>query len=445
MSWPARLGSALRILLYGSFGTLLLLSFWQVEGDVPASHRRLVFVAVFLPWLALCSLVRAFSPGGLWRRRRIAMVDLAAINFITSFYLVEGVLALLSCFIDSPLLWDRGTPERTIATFHQKPGGYYFNHRLNKGGYNDEEFFVRGDKDRVAVLIGDSYAFSILPYAYGFPEVAQRAIQREHPDFPGRIAIHNIGIPGIGPAEYAWLLDHEAFAWKPDYVVLSIFVGNDIEGLMNGEGTRVRLQDFLVWKVMKRLVRLARAKQEGNVLTQCLTTDAPTPLPEDMFDYRKEKATLEPKIFEEIETVRIAFCDAEDRKIGRSYDAFFRAMDYFRSRLGDRLLVILHPDELQIDDGLYRRISARYGHCERLVRDYPQQRIVGYCRQHDVSCLDLMPQVLEAAKKEPPYYVRNTHYNRWGNEVVGRALASFLAEKFFPAGKTAEGEKETGK
>jgi hypothetical protein len=93
------------------------------------------------------------------------------------------------------------------------------------------------------------------------------------------------------------------------------------------------------------------------------------------------------------------------------------------------------PDEFQVEDELWERVSERAG--RPLERDRPQALLQAWLAEEQIPHLDLLP-ILRAA---PPladgrrhlYHARDTHWNARGNRIAAQALADFLLGSLTPA------------
>ncbi len=97
---------------------------------------------------------------------------------------------------------------------------------------------------------------------------------------------------------------------------------------------------------------------------------------------------------------------------------------------GDKLVLVLIPDEFQVNDELYNRLVQNIPKPSVYDRNGPQAQIRKYCEARDIHFLDLLP-VLRAAEAEGrTYHLADTHWNAHGNRVVGKALANYLVDLF---------------
>jgi hypothetical protein len=93
-------------------------------------------------------------------------------------------------------------------------------------------------------------------------------------------------------------------------------------------------------------------------------------------------------------------------------------------------VVMLIPDELQVEDAVWEEVRAAAGD-EWLERERPQRILVDWLEERQIPHVDLLPRLRAA---EPladgrlhVFHVRETHFNSRGNAIAGAALAELLA------------------
>jgi hypothetical protein len=114
-----------------------------------------------------------------------------------------------------------------------------------------------------------------------------------------------------------------------------------------------------------------------------------------------------------------------------------RRMHRACEKAGASFAIMLIPDEFQVEDDVWNRVLADLPG-EHLDRDLPQRVLDGFCAEEGVPCLDLLPRL----RAVPPladgrhhlYRLRDSHWNRRGNEEAGHALAEFL-KPLLPTGR----------
>ena len=112
-----------------------------------------------------------------------------------------------------------------------------------------------------------------------------------------------------------------------------------------------------------------------------------------------------------------------------SYARFWEILDAMRAAARPRkLAVLVIPDELQVEEPLWREVSARAG--EPLDRDRAQRLVDATLAQKGIPYLDLLPilraEPVGADGRRHLFHKDDSHLNARGNAVVGAALAAFL-------------------
>jgi hypothetical protein len=375
----------------------------------------------------------ARPPARAWR-----VVDLVATSLCL--LVVSGELGLRTwaAWQPSALVGRVGdAPRRLLERFRCAPGLVRFGFPCNDGGYYDTAFHRRREGEHLVVSIGDSFSVGSVPHAAHFTTLCEERLGAP---------VHNFGAAGIGPPEYLHLLVEEALPLDPDVVVLGVFVGNDLtfaqveEGLPDS-GLRDWLQRdrVLLWVVPERLSRIAdesdrqaerpgpAAAVQGASVGDALDDGEPL---ESRFPWLADPALEEPTLSEpahlRLETRRaLDNCRADPVAFGGFCEAVLEA----RRAAGETpVLVMLIPDEFQVEDELWRAVLEEAG--EPLDRDRPQRLVSGWLGLQGIPCLDLLPvmravEPLEDGRRHL-YHLRDTHFNARGNRLVADALSAFV-------------------
>jgi lysophospholipase L1-like esterase len=423
--------SAARGLLYSAPVALLVAS-----GVEPSSERYALLVhTAFAGCLACGAAVALLARGHRGMARRIGRgpwrtLDLLCANALLALVVAELALLLWARLAPSPLLAADSDAARRIEALRLEPGQPYLGFRANSGGYHDEAFFAGGSDDLVIAVLADSFGVGIVPYDHNVVTVAEQILSRRLGDIFERVALHNFGVSGIGMNGYAHLLETEVLPLGPDFVVLCVFVGNDVhlDAPFGASAARPRtaLRNWLVALTLRRLLALVRERAVGAGSADPSPERRPGTPPLHVLDPSGERPTYSEAAFLQIERRRLEVCRSDDARIDAAFEALFRGLERFHARLGERLLVVAIPDEFQVDDELWAGLVGTSA--GRYERDLPQQRIGGFCREKGIPVLDLLPVLREAKRSWRPYHLRDTHWNAYGNRVAGRALAAALEE-----------------
>lgn len=394
-----------------------------ITADAEALLPRTIFFTVLLLGSGLLVSLPGPRPVGDAKSRSdpLARVDLVASNVVAAVVVLELALASWARIAPSPLLFAE-TVEARVEAARPAPHSSWLGGSLNEGGYLDEPFFAAGDGDLVVAVLADSFGIGVVPYAENYVTIAEERLREVLGSRYQRVALHNFGVPAVGLEEYAYLLETEALRTGPTLVVLCIFVGNDITGDRPfGAPPRGRFS-LQSWYVVQLPVRLlARARAPEYVEGLAAGADAkPGRGPS------REPPRFSPEDYLDLESRRLDVTNTADRRVEKRYARFFSGLDYFSDRLDGRLVVLVFPDEFQVEDDLWRRALELQRSPEDHDRDLPQRRIATWASANEVALVDTTDALRRAQREAPVYAPRNTHLNTRGNRVAGELLAEQL-------------------
>ena len=374
-------------------------------------HDQLVFrtastiLAAMLGW---ASWVLAKREQPRWLRN----VELVFFNFALFLALAESSLRLLNaCSATSLLL------PRTLDSFRLEPGhDYGAGLRGNRLGYPGPDRALQKPANvyRIAAL-GDSFAIGpAVPYEDNY----LTRIEQANP----AVEVLNFGVAGTGPREYLEILQSHALAFKPDLVLVSFFIGNDVtETLAAPRGLDPR--QFLLYLAAERGQRLMNRPSQG---VQAVD--------------RLAGAGYSASQFQEIEARRLEICrtpesDLLEKKWGRALSRM-SAIIKICAAAKIRCAVVLIPDEFQVDAAVLDSARNRAGIAETsLDIESPQKRVREFLASRHTPCLDLLPVLKQ---NRGAYAPRDTHWNVLGNRLAAEAISSWLrGEKLIPVSQLA--------
>lgn len=313
--------------------------------------------------------------------------------------------------------------------------------RLNSRGFRTPEYAAeKGDAFRVVVL-GDSFAFGAngVPYSALWHQVAGEAIERAS----GRpVETINLGMPGVGPRFALRLWELEAERLDPDLVVLGFFVGNDLtdegdeplESTLSGGLAQRSLVTRLLRNALRRHTGLAAP---GGAAPGDSAARGGEELPLTAGGFDPDTPLLTEKAFLDMEEGRLLAIAGPDT--GR-FQRLIAVANLLLERLarqveasGARFVVVLIPDEGQVDRELARRIVRRSGFS--LDLDRAQRHLVPWLEDRRIPHLDLLPLFRRRHEAGGPrlYRFQDTHWSVEGNRLAAQALVDFLvAEGLVP-------------
>jgi hypothetical protein len=383
--------------------------------------RRLVVGAVFLyaavaltlggtraapPTFRLLLLGWAILLAVRWRRSEsdisvsLSRLELVATNIAFTLLLAELALRAWAACSGQTLLWSTALDGHRLRPGHDYGGGLVGN-RL---GYPGPD--ISTDKPvgtHRVIALGDSFAVGVVPFERNYLTLLQKAL-------PG-VEVCNFGLAGAGPREYHAALQRDGWALRPDLVLVSVFVGNDVTETLpeprhlDPRGSALYLLGERAWKVLREYNRRPAEAR------------ATTPL---------GAGGLSQVTFREVEARRLRVCLSPppapvEKQWRRAVGHLGRLVEECRTR-GAPVAAVLIPDEFQVNPTVLEQ-ALRDSGVERsaIDLDLPQRRLGAFFAQRGVPCLDLRP-----ALTADSYAPRDTHWNERGNRLAAEAVARWL-------------------
>jgi hypothetical protein len=277
----------------------------------------------------------------------------------------------------------------------------------------------RGDELRI-VGLADSFGRAGEERNYHFL-IETLAAERERP-----LEVVNLSHPSYDLPDELLLFRRFASRYAPDVVLHGFFVGNDFSvplgRLMEYNGIQVRARSG---RAMLRPISFTLGAWSQR-LVKVWVEDARKRV--DSTD-----GTFSEAAFLEIEGSRM-------RVSRRGEDVHWRPienwLDEIRSEteaLGAHYVLVVHPDQFQVEVGLRETIFERFG---RDPSDYdidlPQKFLRRYCESREIPCIDLLPGFRSNGSQGGLYLAHDTHYNDHGNQLAAAAILDFLQANVLP-------------
>jgi hypothetical protein len=360
---------------------------------------RLFWGACLVAVLPLALTCQSYPKSAWSRGLELALTNLALI-------LLCGELALRGAIAwrGGSVLVSQALDAHRLRPGHDYGGGL----RGNRLGYpgRDFEFEQRPGVKRVAAL-GDSFAVGpAVPFSENYLTVLENSL--------AGVEVYNFGVSGAGPREYAAILEKDVWTHRPDLVLVSLFVGNDItETLATPRYLDPRQHALYLlgergWRLLREKYRQPSASENTAV--------------------RDTASALSPQTFREVEARRLAVCfqpvdPAMEKKWQRALGHLDAIVQGCRRR-GVPLAVVLIPDEFQVNPAVLAEALAEAGvGRDRIDVDMPQRRLRAFFAERGVPCLDLLPAFSRAVDVYAP---RDTHWNERGNRLAAGRIREWI-------------------
>ncbi|MBX3462279.1 MAG: hypothetical protein KF830_03840 [Planctomycetes bacterium] len=409
-------------------GVGLWLAYVAVVGD----YRRSRVGAALVAWAAVVAASICWAPAT-GRRPGRAMLGLLALALGAA----AGELSLrgLAWLVPGPLWAARTAHSAQRLRLHAfQPGELHYGFPVNADGCFDAPFPPpSSQRGVVAAVVGDSFCASVVPHEFHYTTVAERELEG--------VAVWNVGWAGLGPPEYRYLVETIVLPRQVDAVVVALFLGNDLPETPPWTGVDRVLGDWfdrgntLLFEVPRRVFRAWSGRGADTGLKRLGDLAAAQAW---LHDPQQEPASFAEAAWLQIEGSRaLAACDRSHPSLPALRHELRRLRDLCRGR---RFGVVLIPDEFMVEDALWQQIVTAWP-ADRPVGERwgLRDRLLQFCREDGIACLDLLPLLRAVAPLADGdrhlYLRRDTHWNVRGNAIAGTALAAFLRELLAARGR----------
>jgi len=291
-----------------------------------------------------------------------------------SFGLGELALRLYDSVFPSYVFYDV-----TYDRFRVRPGSDFYGFPVNSRGFHDVEIPPRDPNVFRIAALGDSFAFGIVPYPDNYLTLLEETLDRDGQ----ALEVINMGIPRIGPMDYLALLVNEGLALDPDLVLVSFYIGNDFMETYRAleEGRRLHSHSYVA--ALVRYALFIRPALRPGQLHRRRT-------------YHDEAPTFDRKAYLSILAGRAKVYLPGWEPGPRVLDVVLETMEEMASicrRRGIGLVVVLIPEEIQIDASLQRELAATYDLYRQDRMDYllPNRVLGARLEELAIDTLDLYP------------------------------------------------------
>lgn len=328
-----------------------------------------------------------------------------------------------------------------------RPGALVSGFHLNSRGFLTPEYDPSNPQGAYRVVaLGDSFTFKAgeAPFDAQWTTLLGRKLAE---GWKREVEMINLGLPGVGPRFERRLWQLEAAQLAPDLVLLALYVGNDFsdeEGLyhLGMYATGSRFGDALVkHSLAARLARNVwrREQSEHAAARSAATTESSAPrfgveLEGYAASYDDERPSFTEEAYLDLGRFRMEVLSRARRAgLERSVDAVADEVVELQREVnaaGARFVVVIAPDEFQLDPGLAAKAIARAQlgaqDCEL---DAAQRLFTERLRRDRIEFVDLLPAFRSRAASERLYRPLDSHWNRAGNRLAAEELSRELTRR----------------
>ncbi len=297
--------------------------------------------------------------------------------------------------------------------FRGKPFTDDWDFKLNSKGFKDVEFTPKGESVYRIIAIGDSFAFGVVPYKHNYLTLLESQLNQRN----GQVEVLNLGIPGMGAKDYLSLFVREGLELNPDMVLLSFFVGNDF---MESDRKRKLYSYSYAASLLYYIARL-QPKYEGRVI-------------HGRADYCDDCPSVDQETYLKIAKDRSFIYVRSDKYFAKLLDNALFHLGQIRDickKKGIELVVVIIPDEVQIDHALQTEIKNASSP-QLTANDWnitlPNEMLANRLNSLNINYLDLYPYFASESKQRQLYRPSDTHWNIAGNQLAANVIKNYLGQ-----------------
>jgi hypothetical protein len=272
--------------------------------------------------------------------------------------------------------------------------------------------------------VGDSFSEMLKGEKLNYHDILEKQLNKINPT--KKYEVVNTGVSNTGPGYYWNTLEKYGNSFKPDLVLIEFFIGNDFLE-MNFDTKRVGLYinepvhpkwGLLTYLRLKNLWLYQFGRARWIAWWDSL---------------RKGEGTFSEGEFLRIERARLNIFEKSQKN---KFDKLWNRDSHILSKIinwcnqrKDPLVVVIIPDQLQVDQKLRQSLFKKYKIPENSIDlYYPNRKLIDYLKERNVNYLDLTKPMQEAAKSKTLYLLRDTHWNFEGHAMAGNMISDYLQQ-----------------
>jgi len=345
--------------------------------------------------------------------------------------LFHGLLWFNIELVSTPDLPDKLEKLLTLSPTPPKPYSCAAGFRTDEHGFRTTQYdYTKPENTFRIVALGDSFTFSSgrIPFEQmWFNHVAQELENSSQKD----IQVINLGIPGVGPVFEKHLFELEGKHLQPNLVLLGLFIGNDFRprAPMLVRLSRPLKRYSYSWRIATSL--WGNRKKLSALFANNNDRNHPSS-GECTYHYNPDAPTFSEQVFLEIEHTRSWYFAKTStpymqKEIQRVITLLYEMNDTMQE-IGSNLVVILIPDQLQVEKELQKSVLNKFGNN---IDEYDfralNRQMTQELSKRSIHVVDLLPAFLEKTNDDSLYLPRDTHWNVEGNLLAGQEILSYLS------------------
>lgn len=299
---------------------------------------------------------------------------------------------------------------------------------INSQGLRDyQRSYEKGNVFRILGL-GDSFPFGHgVEVEESYLSILEKKLQNY---FSDSMEVVKAGIPGTGPQTYYRVMKKEGVRYEPDMVLVSFFVGNDINDITLPREKTIAVNDSASPQAQPAQAAISHEETASITATKDFLRRHV-----HLYSFVVDRLKANPHIRNFLQEKNIAsgligsyvidvlkkdYNDIYERKWLVAYDM----LDSIAALSPQTVLVIV-PTREQVEDKRRTEALRQLGYDSESIDIYkPNNLLKQYCAQRGILCIDLLDIFRETYKEtgQRLYFQIDPHFNAEGHKVAAEKL-----------------------
>jgi len=305
-------------------------------------------------------------------------------------------------------------------------GEVYQEVTINSSGFRDAEFSEKKGAKKI-MFLGDSFLSNI---SVTQEEVFTHLVDKSLED----VSVYNLGVNGYGQVQQYLTLKEWIPKIQPDLIVLMIYLRNDFTD--NVDGTQ--------WLYPRPTASIA-SDSSIQIITPNFDRNLKTELPfyygSHLFRFVKKRMKVITSNSDKVEVSQSVVPEYYlcNTLLSEETDTMYNVMQKmllkissFAEENNTPITFVLAPSIIQAEDALWQSVIVEETSTpEVFVRDLPNQKLLKFAEEHEMSMLDLLPALRALPKETKLYNPLEQHWTAKGNAVVAQEITRFLNKQSY--------------
>lgn len=267
-------------------------------------------------------------------------------------------------------------------------------------------------KQVYAVAVGDSFTFG--------HKVDREHVWTERLEKSIGAGVVNMGLSGGAPTQYLRNFEVHGEPLAPKLVIMTTFVNDWLDEAC-----------FQTWWAQRQVLGGQVDFPRSNAIYDAVRKNGYR-LP-DRWEQPDLGGSVDVEIDGELYQFDASAYAAQDTRsptieMGKRHEEqAILALKARASAIGAKLVVVVIPAKEHV---YHARVAAAIPYAQRMRPDTFCTEIGTWCRKHDITCLDMLPNLTAHAEAGgKPYFPRDGHFREEGNHFLAETLEHFLRQE----------------